>query len=111
VPKSQRKNAERVQRAGVPHDASNTQAYEALAAFNRDVEQVLADLERLGALGVLPKREQHRFLKACRATLEETRAWTNFEFIDVLRQKEEGDWAYFARIHRQAEKSSDLRSP
>jgi hypothetical protein len=34
---------------GVPHDASKTLAYEALAAFNRDVEQVLADLERLGA--------------------------------------------------------------
>ena len=67
---------------------------------------MLADLERLGALGLLPEREQRRFLMVCRATLEETRAWTNFEFIDVLRQKEEGDWAYFARIRQQAEKSS-----
>jgi len=88
-------------------DHLNVEAYQALAAFNRDVDLVLEDLERLGALGLLPQRWQRQFLKVCRATLEETRAWTNFEFIDVLRQKEEGDWAYFARIRQQAEKSSD----
>jgi len=81
-------------------DHPNVQAYEALAAFNRDVDQVLADLERLGALGLLPEREQYRFLKVCRATLEETRAWANFEWTDVLRQKEELDWFRFARIRQ-----------
>jgi hypothetical protein len=100
VAKPKRKNAESVHHVGVPRDASKTLAYEALAAFNRDVEQVLADLERLGALGLLPEREQHRFLKVCRATLEETRAWANFEWTNVLRQQEEREWARFARIRQ-----------
>jgi hypothetical protein len=100
VAKPKRKTVERVQRAGVPRHASKAQAYEALAAFNRDLDQVLADLERLGALGLLPERELRRFLKGCRATLEETRAWSNFEWTDVLRQQEEREWARFARIRQ-----------
>ena len=88
---------------------SKAQEYAALAAFNRDVDLVLEDLDRLGALGLLPDRWQRRFLKICRGTLEETRAWTNFEFVDVLRQKEEHEWAHFARIRRRAEKQSDRR--
>ena len=76
--KPKTKNTKNSRRASVPN-ASKDQAYEALSAFNRDVEQVLADLERLGALGILPEREQRRFLKICRATLRETRAWTNFD--------------------------------
>lgn len=75
-------------------------AYEALAAFNRDVEQVLMDLKRLGALGLLPEREQRRCLKAGRATLEETRAWINFEWTDVLREREEREWVRFARVRQ-----------
>jgi hypothetical protein len=49
VAKPKRKNTETVRHVGAPLGASKTLAYEALAAFNRDVEQVLADLERLGA--------------------------------------------------------------
>jgi hypothetical protein len=105
--KPKRKNTTSSCHAGSSHNASKT-AYEALAAFNRDVEEVLADLERLGALGLLPEREQRRFLKVCRATLEETRAWTNFEWVDVLRQREEREWARFARIRqREEEKQSE----
>jgi len=100
VAKPKRKNAERVQPAGVPQDASKTQAYEALAAFNRDVGQVLADLERLGAFHVLREREQRRCLKVGRATLEETRAWINFEWTDVLHEREEREWVRFARIRQ-----------
>jgi len=108
VAKPKRKNTESVHRAGIPQDASKTQVYEALAAFNRDVEQVLRDLERLGELSLLPDRWQPRFLRVCRATLEETRAWTNFELVDVLRQKEEREWARFARIRqREEEKQSE----
>lgn len=98
--KSKRKNTETVRHVGAPLGASKTRAYEALAAFNRDVEQVLADLERLGALGLLPEPEQRRFLRVCRATLEETRAWANFEWTDVLRQQEEREWTRFARMRQ-----------
>lgn len=87
-------------------DHPNTPAYEALAAFNRDVDQVLADLERLSALCLLPARWGHQFFRICRAALEETRAWTNFEFIDVVGQNEERAWVRFARIRQRAEKQS-----
>jgi hypothetical protein len=100
VAKPKRKYAESVPHVGIPRDASQTLAYEALAAFNRDVERVLADLGQLGALGLLTEREQHRLLKVCRATLEETRARANFELTDVLRQQEERKWARFARIRQ-----------
>jgi hypothetical protein len=100
VAKPKKKNTRISHHADSPQSCRKAQAYEALAVFNRDVEQVLVDLERLGALSLLPEREQHRFLKVCRATLEETRAWTNFEWTDVLRQQEERDWARFARIRQ-----------
>jgi hypothetical protein len=46
--------------------------YEALATLNRDFEQVLCDLERLEELRLFPRRWQRHFLKAWRASLEET---------------------------------------
>jgi len=52
--------------------------------LNRDFEQVLGDLDRLGAQRLFPHRWQPKFLKAWRATLEETRAWANFEVVEVL---------------------------
>lgn len=102
-----RKNKKISQHADSPKNYPKAQAYEALAAFNRDVEQLLVDLERLGALGLLPQRWQRQFLKICRATLEETRAWTNFELIDILGQKEEREWVRFARIRQRAEEQSE----
>jgi hypothetical protein len=37
-------------------------------------------------------------------TLEETRAWANFEVVEMLQQSEETDWAHFGRLRRQWEK-------
>ena len=107
VPKPKKKNTRISHRADSAKSYRKAQAYEALAVFNRDVEWVLEDLERLEALGLLPQRWQRRFLKVWRATLEETRAWTNFELVDVLGQKEEREWVRFSRIRLRAEKSSD----
>jgi hypothetical protein len=70
--------------ASRPKNASTLPAYEVLATLNRDMEQVLLDLERLGASDILPHRWQRKFWKVCRATLEETRAWANFKLIEVL---------------------------
>jgi hypothetical protein len=67
---------------------------------------VLADLDRLEAQRLLPRRWQRKFLKAWRATLEETRAWANFEVVEVLHQREEREWVRFARIRQRAEKQS-----
>jgi hypothetical protein len=106
VAKAKRKNTHNSRPAGFPKNAK-VQAYEALATFNRDFEQVLADLEQLGALGLLPERWERQFLKLCRATLEETRAWTNFELVEVLHHREEREWVRFARIRQRAEKQSE----
>ena len=88
-------------------DRSKAKAYAALAAFNRDIDLLLEDLERLGSLGLLLHRGERQFFRVCRATLEETRAWTNFELVDVLGQKEEREWVRFARIRGRVEKQSE----
>jgi hypothetical protein len=91
---------------GFPKNTPKVLVYEALAGFNRSFEQVLQELERLATLDLFPDRWQRRVFKACRATLEETRAWANFELIEVLHQREEREWVHFARIRKQAEKKS-----
>ena len=66
---------------------------------------MLWDLERLRALGLFPDRLQRRFLKACRVTVEETRAWANFELVEMLHAREERDWARFGRLRQRREKA------
>jgi hypothetical protein len=107
VPKPKRQNTPQTPRAGLPKIVPKAVVYDALAKFNRDVEQVLLDLERLGTLGLFPRRWQRKFLKTCRATLEETRAWANFELLEVLHAREEQEWVHFARLRQRAEKQSE----
>jgi hypothetical protein len=73
--------------------------YETLQALNHGFEQVLIDLGRLHKLGSRPA-----FLNACRVIVEETRAWTNFEVVEVLQRREQNDWERFSRLRREAEK-------
>jgi hypothetical protein len=103
VANPKKKNTRISHHADSPESYRKSQAYEALAVFNRDVEQVLADLERLGSLRLLAERGRRPILKVCRATLEETRAWINCEWTDVLRQLEEREWARFARIRQRVD--------
>ena len=91
--------------ARIAKDPPKPLVYEALATLNRHFEQVLWDLEQLRALGLFPDRLQRKFLKACRATLEETRAWANFELVEILHQREERDWFRFGRLRQQGEKA------
>jgi len=100
-------NAKNPPHAAFPRNAPKAKAYEALAALNRDIEQVLGDLDRLEAQRLFPRRWQRKFLKAWRATLEETRAWANFEVIEVLHQREEREWLRFSRLRQRAEKQSE----
>jgi len=100
-------NAKNSPHAAIPKNVPKAQAYDALAALNRDFEQVLGDLDRLEALRLLPRRWQRKFLKTWRATVEETRAWANFEVVEVLHQIEEREWVRLARIRQRAEKQSE----
>jgi hypothetical protein len=109
-----RQNSKNSPHGGVPQNAPKVLVYEALATLNRDFEQVLCDLERLEELRVFPHRWQRRFLKTWRTTLEETRAWANFEVVEVLHQREEREWTSFGRIRQRSEKSaapSDMLPP
>jgi len=104
VAKPKRPNTKDSLPQGSPKNAPKVLAYEALAGFNRNFEQVLEDLERRATLDLFSERWQRRAFKACRATLQETRAWANFELIEALYQREEKEWVRFARIRKRAEK-------
>jgi hypothetical protein len=106
VATSKRQNAKNSVRTVFPQNSRKTLIYDALATLNRDFEQVLSDLQRLEAMRLFPRRWQRKFLRTWRATLEETRAWANFELIEVLHQREEREWVSFSRIRRQSEQLS-----
>jgi hypothetical protein len=108
VAKPRTKNSDTPPHSAFPKNAPKAEAYEALATLNRDFEQVLGDLDRLEAQRLFPHRWQRKVLKAWRATLEETRAWANFEVVEVLHQREEREWLRFARLRQRAEKQSEL---
>jgi hypothetical protein len=107
VAKPKRQNSKNSRHAAFPKNASKVFVYDALATLNRDFEQVVVDLERLEGLCIFPRRWQRQFLKVWRATLEETRAWVNFEVVEVLHQKEEREWTSLARIRQRSEKPSE----
>ena len=107
VVNSKRKNSKNSPTAGFPKPVPKVLIYEALSTLNRDFEQVLGDLERLGELRLFPRRWQRKFLKTWRATLEETRAWANFEVVELLHQREEREWVDFGRVRQRSEKSSE----
>jgi len=104
---AKKKDSKNSTHAAFRKNTPKAQAYEALATLNRDFEQVLGDLDRLEAQRLFPRRWQRKFLKAWRATLEETRAWANFEVVEVLHQIEEREWVRFARLRQRAEKLSE----
>jgi hypothetical protein len=110
VPKHKRQKSNHRALEAFPKNAPRVLVYGALATLNRDLEQVLDDLERLEALRLFPRDWQRKSLKVWRAGFEETRAWINFEVIEVLHQKEEREWIRFGRIRQQSEKPSDPRS-
>lgn len=78
--------------------ASKSPTYEALSALNQHFEDVLENLGRLRKLCLLDTRFRRESLEACWATIEETRAWANFEIVEILHEREERDRARWGRI-------------
>ncbi len=74
--------------------------YEILHSLNLGFEQVLADLVRLQEFPFL-RREPLGHLQV---VVEETRAWANFELVEVLHSREQDDWTRFGRLRHQWEK-------
>jgi hypothetical protein len=79
-------------------------AYETLCAINQSFERLLANLETLRQLGLFRGRLRREFIKSYRVTVEEARAWVNFEITEALNGYEEREWARFGRLRRQLEK-------
>ena len=75
-------------------------AYEALHSLNQGFENVLADLVRLQKFPFF----RLQFLRHFQVMVEETRAWANFELVEALHSREQGDWARFGRLRHQWER-------
>ena len=75
--------------------------YDSLCTINRSFEQILTELERVEQLdwfrGCAP-------LKAVGLAVQETRAWTISEILDVLHQREEREWMRLGRLRSAQEK-------
>src|SRR5260370_23161539 len=71
--------------------------YDRLAGFNQAFAQVLQNLRTLEKLCSL----QHDFFSGLQVTLEETRAWANYEVVGSLPDREEIDLGRFGRLRRQ----------
>ena len=74
--------------------------YDSLASFNQAFAQILQNLRTLEKLCSL----QHDFFSGLQVTLEEARAWANYEVVGSLHDREENDWGRFGRLRRQWEK-------
>src|SRR5712692_8143427 len=82
------------------HRATREPVYGRLEVMNHDFECVLAELARLHELGMF-NRDLANIL---RTAVKETRAWANFELVEILQQREQDDWTRFGRMHRRWEK-------
>lgn len=82
------------------NERSHLSAYESLASLNRHFHEILIELETVKSLGLL----RRTLVDEVKASVEETRAWANFEMIDVMHLREETDWARFSRIRRKLER-------
>jgi hypothetical protein len=96
----------------VPHMKNkNTNAlsmYEALSLINRSFGQILQELEGLRRLNCFRRPAS---IKSVELAVNETRAWTLFEILDVLHQYEEDEWTRFGRVRAQREKTEALQTP
>src|SRR5579872_1934532 len=82
-------------------------AYETLAGLNVHFRELLQKLGELKTLGAIHGRFERESAEACRATIEETRAWINSIATENLRDHEERDRARFGRLRRQFERKYD----
>jgi hypothetical protein len=70
--------------------------YETLHSLNQGFEQVLTDLVRLQEFPCFRREPLGHF----QVLVEETRAWANFELLEVLHGREQDDWTRFGRLRR-----------
>ena len=86
--------------------------YESLCTISRSFEQILLVLEQLDQVDWF---RQHAPMKSVTLAVREVRAWTLSEILDVLHQREEGEWMRLGRLRiareKQLERRADIRKP
>jgi hypothetical protein len=75
----------------------HVRVFEAIADLNRGFDHVIADVERLKELGFFRDKFSNRFAKTCPLTIEDLRAWANFEVTEHLSNRGEAEMARSAR--------------
>jgi hypothetical protein len=80
---------------------STLRPYESLGTISCSFEQILLDL---GQLEQLTWFRQHAPMKSVIAAVRDVRAWTLSEILDVLHQREEGEWMRLGRLRIAREK-------
>jgi hypothetical protein len=82
--------------------------YDALNLINRNFGQILQELECLRRLNCFRRPAS---IKSVELAVNETRAWTLFEILDVLHQHEEDEWTRFGRVRAQHEQREAVKTP
>ena len=77
--------------------------YETLHGMNQHFDQLLLDRLRLSELRLLKSDD----LKGLASIIEETRAWINFELVELMERREQEDWAKFSNLRLQWERKHE----
>jgi hypothetical protein len=85
-------------------------AFDALANLNQHFKQIHECLDHLEESGAFRGAFARRSIAVCRASLNETCAWINFEALQVLHDRAERDLARFERIRHRLEKALERPS-
>ena len=68
--------------------------YETLHSLNQSFEQVLEDLRRFEEFPFF----RRQLLRTLTTITEETRAWANFEVVEVMHERELNNWTHFGHL-------------
>ena len=77
--------------------------YETLHGMNQHFDQLFLDRQRLGEFHLLKTDD----LKGLGTIIEETRAWINFELVELMQRREQEDWARFSQLRIQWERKHE----
>ena len=78
----------------VKNKTSAALVYDSLNVINRSFDQILQELERLQKADCFRRQAP---IQSVELAVKETRAWTMFEILDVLHEREESEWMRIGR--------------
>lgn len=90
--------------------SSGGNIYDALQRIDQAFAEVLGQIERLKQIPWFRKKAR---IKPAERAVQEARAWTLFEILEVLHEREEEAWFHLgrARVHREQKSDKPRRTP